>query len=91
MPESVVQRARCACSQLLATSRKYGVDCWCGIRGPLCDTEAEAIAAWNTRPATPAQELADALENLSAVLADHHTAAAAIAYNAVMGHFAQRR
>lgn len=26
------------------------VECGCGIYGPACDTEAEALAAWNTRP-----------------------------------------
>ena len=25
------------------------VECVCGAKGPMCDTEDEAIAAWNTR------------------------------------------
>ena len=44
-----------------------------------------AIAAWNARPADLTGELVEALRYLS-VTADHHRAAAAIAYNAVMGH-----
>jgi|GEM_PF-4709812 len=35
------------------------VECVCGIKGPMCDTEDEAAAAWNTRPVEDA--LVDAL------------------------------
>jgi hypothetical protein len=34
-----------------ATSHNYWVECRCGISGPDRDTEAEAVAAWNTRAA----------------------------------------
>ena len=26
------------------------VECVCGVKGPMCDTEDEAAAAWNRRP-----------------------------------------
>ena len=26
------------------------VECTCGVKGPRCDTEEEAVAAWNHRP-----------------------------------------
>jgi hypothetical protein len=29
---------------------RFGVECTCGAKGPRCDTEDEAAAAWNRRP-----------------------------------------
>lgn len=35
------------------------IECGCGIYGPACDTEAEAIAAWNRRtpPASQSDDI----------------------------------
>ena len=63
-----------------------GVDCPVNAETGFHDSMESSIAAWNARPADPLTgELVEALENLSAA-ADHHTAATAIAYNAVMDH-----
>ena len=41
---------------------KYTVICAsCQVEGSYCDTEAEAITAWNTRPPNPLQAEVDAL------------------------------
>ena len=76
--------------------RLFTSDGWCVFNCAHCclslgygkwdwEQEAEAIAAWNARPADLTGDLVEALRYLS-VTADHHRAAAAIAYNAVMGH-----
>ncbi len=45
--------------ELLTAVDQYGhqVRCICGAQGPESGDEAEAIAAWNTRPATDAGEV----------------------------------
>lgn len=43
---------------LLTDLQRFGrwyVKCACGFAGPLCDSEAEAIAAWNHRPTQDAR------------------------------------
>ena len=45
---------------VMDTSKRYRVECGCGCKGPMCDTEEAATAAWNTRPVEDA--LVEALE-----------------------------
>lgn len=40
----------------------WRVSCSCGMKAPAQASEAEAIAAWHTRPDSAVQELVDALE-----------------------------
>jgi hypothetical protein len=42
------------------------VECTCGVKGPRCDTEDEAAAAWNRRPVEDA--LVEALEDVDSTL-----------------------
>ena len=45
---------------------RFGVECTCGAKGPMCHTEDEAIAAWNTRLVEDA--LVEALEDVDSTL-----------------------
>ena len=45
-----IQAPKIYTRMVMDTSKRYRVECGCGCKGPMCDTEEAATAAWNTRP-----------------------------------------
>ena len=69
MPETL-KPCLCNCGyvpQLVVLSSGWWVLCPCGWRGPICDSEEDAIAAWNRRESASEEAGAAVVQTVNAI------------------------